>query len=103
APENRYRLLYGDADARAVELDTAALSELLQSGFPTAAAALDEQLPLADTVEDAPRWRELWTHPAALVSIIALLVVILGLGLYHAARRIDETSSTSSRAGDEKT
>ncbi len=90
APDERYRLVYGDADAKPVDQDTAAMQSLLRSGFDVTSAELGEQQPNpgAGQRRRLPL-RDLLLHPAVLGSVIALLVIALGFGLYQAVKRMD--------------
>jgi hypothetical protein len=86
----QYRLAYGDETAAAPAYDTAALAASLAEGYEPLVATLGEQVALA-AAPDAPPQRlvQLLNDPRFLGGGIALLVVILGVGLYRATRRLD--------------
>jgi hypothetical protein len=93
-PERNYQLVYGAADAEPAVYDTAAVQELLREGFQPAQAELGEQR--ADPAAGRPaafKWSELLNDSRLLVGVIALLVIVLGWGLYHAVKRMDNLPS----------
>ncbi|HEV7222815.1 MAG TPA: DUF3999 family protein [Pirellulales bacterium] len=94
APDARYRLVYGSADADAATYDTAAIQELLRSGFQPSRAKLGEQQPgpgAGQPAEFEPS--TLLNNPLLLGAVILLLVLALGWGLYHAVKRMDKLPS----------
>jgi Protein of unknown function (DUF3999) len=94
APEGRYRLIYGSADAEQAAYDTAAIQELLRSGFQPSRAELGEQQPGPGAGEPAEfKPSKLLNNPLLLGGVILLLVVALAWGLYRAVKRIDKLPS----------
>jgi hypothetical protein len=89
--EQSLRLVYGDAEADPAEYDTAALRELLQSGYVPRTAEMGSQEPhIAPDGKGAFRWPALLSNRMFVLTMIALLVIVLGLGLYRAAGRVDD-------------
>jgi len=89
APDGRYRLLYGSADADPATYDTAAIQELLGERFRPAQAELGTQTARKGGASPAFKWSKLVNNPLLLGAVIALLVVVLGWGLYRAVKRMD--------------
>lgn len=88
--EQSLRLVYGDAEAKPAEYDTAALRELLQAGYVPRTAEMGSPEPhtaLDGTGET--RWPAILSNRMFVLAMIAILVIVLGLGLYRAARRVD--------------
>lgn len=90
APDRRYQLVYGATDAEPASYDTAAIQELLGSGFKPTKAALGAESPLQAAAVPAFQWSRLVNNPLFLFSIVAILIGLLGWGLYHAVRRMDK-------------
>lgn len=93
-PDGHYQLIYGSADADAATYDTAAIQELLRSGFQPSRAELGKQQP-GPGAEQPEEFRpsKLLNNPLLLGGVILLLVVALGWGLLHAAKRMDKLPS----------
>lgn len=90
-PNRKYRLAYGSENAKPVTLDTAAIHELLRSGFqPTPAIPEHATLAAGEISRPGFRWSTLFNNPTLLISVISMLVAVLGYGLYHAMKRIDK-------------
>ena len=88
--EQSLRLAYGDADANPAEYDTAALRELLQAGYvPQTAEMGSQELHIPPDGKGAFRWPALLSNRMFVLAMIAMLVIVLGLGLYRAGRRVD--------------
>ena len=97
-PAGEYTLVYADAHADAPQYDVAALQTLLDSGIQPLQAKLDSQQTSQQTIPIAilPRrrnWGDLINNPALLISLVVVLVVALGWGLYQASRRIDSLAT----------
>jgi hypothetical protein len=94
APAGHYQLIYGSADADAATYDTAAIQELLRSGFQPSRAALGEQQPGPGANQPAEfKPSKLLNNPLLLGGVILLLVVALGWGLFQAVKRMDKLPS----------
>lgn len=94
-PASTYQLVYGDPEAKPPRYDTAAIEALLDAGFQISPAELGP--PLESAAFDEParfQWKLVLNNPLILGGVILMLVILLGGGLYSAARRID------SRPGD---
>lgn len=93
-PDHEYRLVYGDADSKPAQYDTQVLEELLQAGYGPRSAELGEPQPHA-TAEGPTRfeWSEVLNNRMVLFAIICVLVLVLGISLYRASRRLDEPTS----------
>lgn len=90
-PGERYHLIYGSLDAEAANYDTAAIQELLRSGFQPTRAELGSEGPSPGAGQPARiRPSELINNPLLLGTVILLLMVVLGWGLYRAMQRIDK-------------
>lgn len=87
-----YRLVYGSPDAGPPQYDTAAITQVLGEGFQPTQAELGPLTP-AQGQPAAFRWADLLNNRPLLFSVIALLVVLLGWGLYHAIQRVDNLPS----------
>lgn len=92
APGSSYRLMYGSADAELPQYDTVAIRQVLSKGFQPAQAKLGPQGPgiLEPSVF---QWSKLLNNRFFLFSAIALLVIVLGWGLYNATKRFDDLPS----------
>ena len=89
-PGGRYHLAYGNATAAAPSYDTAALTASLGDGYLPLAATLGEQTAsVAAPDEGEPALARLVNDPRFLGAVIMLLVVVFGVGLYQATRRLD--------------
>jgi hypothetical protein len=87
-PERHDQLLYGAADAERPSYDTAAIQELLRSGFQPSPVDLGPEERI--THGAAPiRWSKLLNNPLLQGGVVAVLVIVLGWGLYRAAKRMD--------------
>lgn len=84
------RMLYGSADVERATYDTAAIQELLGKGFQPSPAELGPQLPSQGAGGAAFHWSKVLNNPLILGGIIALLVIVLGWGLYRAVKRMDK-------------
>jgi hypothetical protein len=92
-PEQNYQLVYGSSDAEPAAYDTSALQELLHEKFQPAQAGLGAQAPWKGQGPAEIKWSKLANNPFLLGGIIALLVVVLGWGLYRAMRRMEKLPS----------
>jgi hypothetical protein len=89
-PDGKYFLAYADAQAQAPEYDVAALHTLLGSGVRPVRASLGAEQPTAAAGQPRPTsWADLLNNPALLISLVVVLVLALGWGLYHAVQRVD--------------
>lgn len=94
APDTGYQLFYGAADAESATYDTAAIQELLRRGFQPLQVELGVQQPSEGASRPAAfRWTQLLNNSWLLGSVITLLVIVLGWGLYHAVKRMDKLQS----------
>jgi len=90
SPASRYQLVYGSADAEAAAYDTAAIQELLGSGFQPSRAELGKPQPGPGAGQPAEfRPSKLLNNPLLLGGVILLLVLALGWGLYQAVKRME--------------
>lgn len=87
-PEAEYSLAYGDEQAQAPEYDVAALQTLLDSGVAPVRASLGIEQPLAAGPRPAS-WSDLLNNAPLLISLVVVLVIALGWGLYQAVKRVD--------------
>ena len=86
-----HRLAYGSEDAAAPQYDTAAIQTLLGESHRPEPLSLGRQQ--ANSNANAPvgfHWSKLVNDPRLLVGTIGLLVIVLGWGLYRAAKRMDK-------------
>ena len=89
-PKVEYRLAYGSSDIDPPNYDTAALTASLGEGYIPLAAGLDDQRLLSgDVATGEPFFKRLINDKRLLTIVIALLVILLGLGLYQATRRVN--------------
>ncbi|MCA9052681.1 MAG: DUF3999 family protein [Planctomycetaceae bacterium] len=98
APMESYRLAYGD-DLDAPSYDTAAIQAALGgTAVPIAAKLASEAVPLGLAPASGAKAFSTWlNNPWLLAGLIVVLVAALGRGLYQAAQRVDQLSSTDSR------
>lgn len=88
SPDTQYRLAYGSTDAAPPQYDTAAISQVLGEGFRPTLAELGPLTP-AQGQAAAFRWSDILNNRPLLFGAIVLLVIVLGWGLYHAMKRVD--------------
>ena len=89
-PDSAYHLHYGGDSLRKPRYDTVAITAALEAGFEPHPAMLGP--PAAATFTDeatAIGWAARLNDRRILAGTVALLVVILGWFLYHAAKRVD--------------
>lgn len=95
-PQSDYRLAYGDPDAESPSYDVAAVRASLDAGYQPVVASLGQQIEAPGAATEG-RWTPLGlvNNPWLLGSVIVVLIVALGWGLYGATRRLssmpDET------------
>jgi len=89
-PAKKYQVCFGNANAEPLQVDIAALQELVKEKFRPVAAELAGQV--ARPVGPAPPadWKHLLNNPLLLGSVATLLVIMLGWGLYRAMQRMDK-------------
>jgi hypothetical protein len=88
-PGEDYTLEYG-GDLAAPRYDTAALAASIDAGYDAVAAELGAPTPVASPPPPAePALAAALNDPRLLGGIITLLVIVLGVGLYRATRRLD--------------
>src|SRR5260370_39239620 len=90
ARDRHEQLLYGSADANAASYDTAAVEELLRAGIQPVRAELGAQT--AAKIAGPPaafQWSKLFNNAVVYCGLIAILVILLAWGLYHAVTRVD--------------
>ena len=83
-------MLYGSADANAASYDTAAIAELLRSGIQPVRAELGPPTSAKVGPPAAFQWSKLFDNPVVYGGLIAILVILLAWGLYHAVKRVDK-------------
>jgi hypothetical protein len=91
ARDRHDQLLYGAADANAASYDTAAIEELLRAGNQPVRTELGVQT--AAKIAGPPaafQWSKLFNNPVVDGGLIAILVILLAWGLYHAVKRVDK-------------
>jgi len=90
-PDRTYRVCYGAEEAESPRYDTAAVAAALGARHRPADDALGPQAASAGVAaSDELTLRRLLNNPIFLGVGIALMVVVLGWGLYRAGRRIEE-------------
>lgn len=90
--DTSYQLVYGSDDAESPQYDTAAIARVLGEGFQPTQAELGP----VGTGTGRPavfRWSDLVNNRPLLFGAIALLVIVLAWGLYHAAKGFEELPS----------
>ncbi len=90
ARDRHEQLLYGSADANAASYDTAAIEELLRAGIQPVRAELGMQTAARIGSPAAFQWSKLFNNPVVYGGLIAILVILLAWGLYHATKRVDK-------------
>jgi len=91
-PEQKFRLIYGSETAEPLQQDLAALTMALAKDIRPVSATLGVQSARSDAEIQQPMTiRDLLNNRLALGAVIGVLVLVLGWGLYQAARRIDQT------------
>ena len=89
-PKETYRLVYGNAEAEPAGYDTVAIQQALNEGFRPTRASLGEREPGVDVDRRGLRLSDILSHTGFLITVVVLLVIVLGWGLYQAAGRIQE-------------
>lgn len=91
-PGKNVRLVYGDDSARAPELDTVALTTALAKGIPPVAATLGIQTEntASAAASKSLNAKNMLNNPLIVGSVIGVLVIVLGWGLFKASRKIDQ-------------
>ena len=92
SPENDYRLVYKAESVTPAQHDTAAIQAALTQGIHPVIATAGGQT----ATGHAPEAKgfdvvSLVNDPVVLFSVVVVLVLILGYGLYQASQRIDQT------------
>lgn len=90
-PQTQARVGYGDPALSAPTYDTAVIQELLGRGFRPKPVELG---PPTGVAAAGDHESDLLNNPYLLGGIIALLVLMLGWGLYHAAKRVDDLNAS---------
>lgn len=90
AAGQRLTLDYGSPDARGATYDTAAVRASLAAGYVPEIVKLGEAVEKIG-VAPAFRWSSLIEDARVVIGVIAVLIVILGWGLYRASRRLEST------------
>ncbi len=89
-PGETLQLEYGSDDAKAGNVDVAALQEALKSGVEVIAATLGEpQKNSAASASTGTAWTP-WNDTRVVLGVIVLLTVLLGAGLYQASQRMND-------------
>ena len=90
SPDEKYRLIYASGATSFPDYDTAALNAVLAKGASPKLAILGPVVEGTVSREVAPRnIMDIINQPWIIGTVITVLVVILGWGLFHAAKRID--------------
>lgn len=89
APGEQVQLNYGSPDAGSPMYDTAAIREVVRSGFQPSPASLGPEVPISSAPRPI-RWSQRLQSPIAIGGVVALLLLLLGWGLYEAAKRIEK-------------
>jgi hypothetical protein len=88
-PGEQYTLEYG-GDLAAPQYDTAALVASIGAGYDAVAADLGSATPVeSPPAPPEPALAAALNDPRLLGAIVTLLVIVLGVGLYRATRRLD--------------
>lgn len=90
-PESQFEVAYGYERAMVPQYDTAAISEFLSDGMKPKQAHLGTQSEI--TIEATPppfEWSRVFKNGPLMIGLIALLVLILGVGLYSASKRMPD-------------
>jgi hypothetical protein len=93
-PNQTFRLVYGSATEEPPQQDLVALTTALSKDIRPLPATLGVQSKEETSEVRKPiTMKDLLNNRLALGAIIGILVIVLGWGLYQAARRIDQTPS----------
>lgn len=95
SPNRTYRLAYGSPQAPPPHHDTAAIHELLRTGFQPVPAQLGppalHPVPLGPPQPEPKfEWSNLFNNTPLLLSVIAILASAMGFGLYRAMQRVEK-------------
>ena len=87
-----YRLAYNSPSLKKPSYDTKAVEASLREGYLPKSVSLGAatKLEMAAAPED-PVWQQLLGNGPLVVFVIAILVLVLGVGLYRAAREIESS------------
>ncbi len=97
-PGQAYRLVCAPYRTTRPDYDVAALDAVLTNTTTGAVATLGPVVEkTVDVVASPRRWIDLVNQPWVIGSVVVVLVVILGGGLYHASKQIDNNIDTPSK------
>lgn len=82
-------LAYSDERAAAPQYDVAAIQTVLQSGIDPQVAALGAEQVAPEAGPRPTTWADLINNPALLISVVVVLLLALGWGLYQAVQRVN--------------
>lgn len=91
ATDKSHRLMYGNAQAKAPQYDTAAIDALLTANQHPEVVTLGSEQKVTGAVPSGIQWSSALNDPRVLTGIIGLLVLVLGWGLYGAVKRMDSS------------
>jgi len=86
------RLAYGDPDALSPSYDTAAIQTLLAENIRPEIVTLGAEQPSIGIKPAGWKLSHLVNDPRMLTTVIGVLVILLGLGLYSTVKRLDADS-----------
>ncbi len=90
-PKSQFQVVYGYERAMAPQYDTAAISEFLADGMRPKQAQLGTQTEAtADATPPPFEWSQVFQNGPVMIGLIVLLVLILGVGLYSASKRMPD-------------
>ena len=89
-PDQIVQLAYGSESADSPEHDTVALTTALAKKIKPVAATLGVPSKILSAAQRPADIKRLLNNPFVLGAVIAVLVTVLGWGLYQASRRIDQ-------------
>lgn len=86
----KYQLAYGEEKAEAPHYDTAAIEAAVSSGTVPVAATLGAvAISTAAPIVEPFSFKDALNNPKVLIPVILVLVVVLGWGLYRAAKHVE--------------
>ncbi len=87
--DGEFTLAYSDERAAAPQYDVAAIQTVLQSGIEPQVAALGAEQAAPEAGPRPTTLADLINNPALLISVVVVLLLALGWGLYQAVQRVN--------------
>ena len=90
-PGQALHLVYGSADASAGQYDVAAVQAALRAGEPPTFGSMSAPIEQPDSGPVITKTARPWNDSRLLIGGLIILTVVMGIGLYRAARQIQQS------------